>query len=168
MVDLSLQERLQPSLLDRLRDDHPDETKESLRERVLSLSELRQSVQRDIAWLLNACNLGDVVAPYPEVARSVLNYGIPDLAGLTVSTIELDALKRTIQQALETFEPRLRKHSIRLQARLDPQKMSHNTLVFDIECELWAYPAPVELLLRTELNLESGDVAVQDLTNRKP
>ena len=167
MVDLSLQERLQPSLLDRLRDDHPDETKESLRERVLSLPELRRSVRRDVGWLLNACNLGKSVEAYPEVARSVLNYGIPDLAGFTVSTIELDVLERTIQQALERFEPRLRKNSIRLQARLDSEKMNHNTLVFDIECELWAYPAPIELLLRTELNLESGDVQVQDLTNRK-
>lgn len=166
MVDLSLQERLQPSLLDRLRDDHPNERVESVHHRVLSLPQLRRSVQRDIAWLFNACNLESEVAGYDEVRKSVINYGIPDLAGFTVSSIDVGVLEKTIQQALEDFEPRLLKNSIRLRASLDQEKMSHNTLILDIECDLWAFPAPVELLLRTELDFENGKVAVTEVASR--
>ncbi len=164
MAELSLQERLQPSLLDRLRDDHPEQTAEGPSERVLTLSQLKKSVQRDIGWLLNTCNLQKQVAGYPEVERSVINYGIADLAGLTSSTLDVAVLERMIQQALEIFEPRLIKNSIRLQAEVDPQAMSHNTLILTIECEVWATPAPVELLLRTALDFETGDVSVMALS----
>ena len=166
MAELSLQERLQPSLLDRLKDDHPDETVDVTSSRVLTLSQLRSSVRRDIAWLLNACNLEREVAGYDEVEKSVINYGIPDLAGYTVSSVDVGVLEKTIQQALEDFEPRLLKGSIRLRADIDPEKMSHNTLIIDIECDLWALPAPIELLLRTELDFESGDISVSEVASR--
>jgi type VI secretion system protein ImpF len=166
LAELSLQERLQPSLLDRLRDDHPEKREEAAADRVLTLSELRRSVQRDIGWLLNAVSLGRETSGYPEVERSVLNYGIPDLAGFTVSTLDVEVLEKAIQQALENYEPRLLKNSIRLRADMDPEMMSHNTLVINIECDLWSLPAPVELLLRTELDFESGDVLVNDSTGR--
>jgi len=163
LPELALQERLQPSLLDRLRDDYPDERAEPPERRVLTLPELRRSVQRDIAWLFNATNLARDVAGYAEVESSVLNYGIPDLAGFTVSSLDVGVLERTIQQALECFEPRLLKHAIRLRAEIDSDKMSHNTLIINIECELWAFPAPIQLLLRTELDFESGDVSVTEV-----
>jgi len=164
--ELSLQERLQPSLLDRLRDDHPEQRVEQVREFVLTLPQLRRSVQRDVAWLLNACNLESEVAGLGEVETSVLNFGMPDLAGLAVSSLDVAVLERAIQQALENFEPRLLKNTIRVRAHLDPQKMSHNTLIVDIEAELWAYPAPVELLLRTELDFESGEASVTEVAGR--
>jgi len=166
MAELSLQERLQPSLLDRLRDDAPGERNELPSDRVLTMSQLRRSVQRDLAWLLNACNLHREVAGYPEVQKSVLNYGIPDLAGFTVSSLDVGELERQLQSALEYFEPRLLKHSIRLRADIDPDAMSHNTLVILIDCDLWATPTPVELLLRTELDFDTGDVTISELSAR--
>lgn len=167
MAELSLQERLQPSLLDRLRDDHPEEQSvDQASNRVLTLSQLRHSVRRDIAWLLNACNLEHQVEGFDEVEKSVVNYGIPDLAGFTVSSLDVEVLEKTVQRALENFEPRLIRSSIRLRAELDPKQMSHNTLIIDIECDLWAFPAPIELLLRTELDFESGDVSVTEVASR--
>ena len=167
MPELSLQERLQPSLLDRLRDDEPLETVEPPGARVLSFAELRRSVQRDLAWLFNAASSDRMLEGYEEVEKSVLNFGIPDLAGFTVSSLDLDLLERTLQQALETFEPRLLKNSIRLKANLDDAKMSHNTLVIDIECDLWAQPVPIELLLRTEMDFESGNVMVSEVRSSR-
>ena len=49
MGELLPQERLQPSLLDRLTDDAPEAREESRDKRVLWLSQLRQSVLRDVA-----------------------------------------------------------------------------------------------------------------------
>src|ERR1700737_3299806 len=57
MADLSLQERLQPSLLDRLADDEPEKSQESRERRGLSMQKLRESVLRGPAWVMNAGNL---------------------------------------------------------------------------------------------------------------
>ena len=50
MAELLPQERLQPSLLDRLVDDNPGEQKESRDQRVLVIRKLRDFVLRDLAW----------------------------------------------------------------------------------------------------------------------
>jgi len=53
MVDLSSRDRLQPSLIDRLIDNDPEQHKESLDARVLSRQQLRAAVLRDLSWLFN-------------------------------------------------------------------------------------------------------------------
>ena len=69
MAELTPQERLQPSLLDRLRDDEPSTQVESRDKRILSMAALRESVMRDIGWLLNT-----------EDLESSLDYVDPSLA----------------------------------------------------------------------------------------
>lgn len=83
MAELTQKERLQPSLLDRLTDDAPNELKESREQRVLSLNKLRQGVLRDLAWLLNTSTLdtSQSLDDYPLVSHSVVNYGIFDWVG---------------------------------------------------------------------------------------
>ena len=81
MAELTPQERLQPALLDRLTDEHPDEQQEAREQRVMSKRQLRQAVLRDLAWLFNATRLesGVDLSKVPEVRRSVLNFGLPAL-----------------------------------------------------------------------------------------
>ncbi|WP_295399603.1 type VI secretion system baseplate subunit TssE [uncultured Thiocystis sp.] len=164
MAELTQKERLQPALLDRLTDDEPDRQQESREKRVLSMRQLRESVLRDLAWLLNAGRLDSVqdLAAYPFVSRSVLNYGIPDLAGLTASGVEIAQIERTIRQAIWDFEPRILRQTVRVSARVDPRLMSHNTLTFEIEGDLWAQPVPLRIFLKTELDLELGEVRVTE------
>jgi len=38
--------------------------------------------------------------------------------------------------------------------------MSHNAMTFYIEGELWADPVPLHIYLKTELDLESGDLKI--------
>lgn len=166
MPELSLQERLQPSLLDRLADANPEEKTEPPSNRFLSVQQLRRFVQRDIGWLFNAADLQSIVEGYTEVERSVLNFGIPDLAGFTVSSLDVGALENAIRTALERYEPRLIRQSIRLRAEVDQDSMSHNTLILHIACELWATPAPIEMVLRTALDFESGKVSVTEVAGR--
>lgn len=165
MAELTPSERLQPSLLDRLTDDEPAKNQEPRKARVLSLGRLREGVLRDIAWLLNSANLAedDLEANYPQVARSVVNYGLPDLAGLTASGIDVAELEQIVKQALWDFEPRIIRETLRVRARAEGE-MNHNALVFEIEGELWAQPIPLEMLLKTEIDLETGDIAVTEVT----
>src|SRR5664280_1424091 len=77
MAELTPKEKLQPSLLDRLTDDEPDRRKESRDKRILTGTQLRESVRRYLSWLLNNTWLQSVedLDAYPEVAQSTLNYG---------------------------------------------------------------------------------------------
>ena len=61
MAELTAQERLQPSLLDRLVDNAPDEKRESDDKRTLTKQALRQAVLRDLGWLFNATGYGQRV-----------------------------------------------------------------------------------------------------------
>jgi type VI secretion system protein ImpF len=165
MADLTKNERLQPSLLDRLTDDEPQARQESREKRVISPARLRDCVRRDLTWLFNATNLAAVenLEGYPEVLRSVLNYGMPDLAGRTASSIDTRALEQLLRQVIWDFEPRLIKRSVKVRILTDDRVMNHNSMSFDIEAELWAQPLPLRLFLRTEIDLENGGVNVQDL-----
>jgi len=54
VAELTAQERLQPSLLDRLTDDEPDQSQESREKRVLLMSRLAGSVDEPVAGLCAA------------------------------------------------------------------------------------------------------------------
>jgi type VI secretion system protein ImpF len=166
MPELTLQERLQPSLLDRLTDDAPHEQKESRLQRVLTLTQLRDGVLRDLGWLLNCCNLEctDDLTAFPYVADAVLNYGIPDLAGLTVKTVDVHQLELAVRKAVLRFEPRLLAGSVKVRATAIDETMSRNSLTFFIEGELWAQPMPLQMFLKTEVDLELGNVTVVEQT----
>lgn len=162
MAELTQKERLQPSLLDRLTDDSPTERNESRDARVLSLKKLRECVLRDLTWLLNTECLESVVDldSVSAVKTSVLNFGIPTIAGLTASGLGLAKLERQVRNAIIAFEPRLLNDKLTVEAILADEEMSRNTLVFDINGELWAQPVPLRMHLRTELDLETGKVSI--------
>jgi type VI secretion system protein ImpF len=165
----SLQEQLQPSLLDRLIDLEPSKGRESHDKRVISMRRLRQSVLRDLAWLLNTTHLAatENLDDYPVVARSVLNFGISEFSGHLASSMQSDEMERVLHQAILDFEPRILPQSLSIRLLRDPSLESHNRLIFEIEGQLWAVPAPSHLLLRTEIDLDEGDVILTDAQSRK-
>jgi type VI secretion system protein ImpF len=157
--------RLQPSLLDRLTDHDPANQEASRVHRVITARALREIVIRDLLALLNTVCFDAAtrdLSAYPETANSVVNYGIPDLAGVTASSVDSDALSRAVRDAVVAFEPRLNRSSLKVRAILAEDRMANNTLVFEIEGELWADPSPLRLFVRTELDLETGKVALVD------
>jgi type VI secretion system protein ImpF len=164
MAELTSKEKLQPSLLDRLTDDEPERQKESREKRILSGAQLRESVRRDLSWLFNDTCLQAVedLEGYPEVATSTLNYGVPDLAGKTASTVDVKALEKSLRAAILTFEPRLLPASIQLKSVVNPKGAKHNDLAFVIEAEMWAQPVPLRVFLKTDLDLETGEIAVTE------
>lgn len=165
MPELTHKERLQPSLLDRLTDDEPEAKVESRDKRVLSQEKLRASVLRDLTWLFNTTQLSALVdlSAHPETAKSVLNFGMPDLAGHTLTSIDVPKLEQLLRQAIWNFEPRLMQRTVRVHLTVDDNEMSHNSMSFVIEAELWSQPLPLQLYLRTEIDFEDGDVRVAEL-----
>ena len=163
MAGLTPKEKLQPSLLDRLTDTRPDVRISSAGVRVLSVEELRESVRRDLAALFNATALETVqdLTDYPNVQRSTVNFGMPDLSGKTASGVDLKELERALGRAIHDFEPRLMEDTVHVSSEVYDAK-SHNTMVATIEAELWSQPLPQKLLLRTELDFENGEVKLQE------
>jgi type VI secretion system protein ImpF len=169
MAELAPRERLQPSLLDRLSDDEPGATSEPRERRVLSLRTLRQGVLRDIGWLLNTTNLLSVldVVRLPHLANSVINYGVPDISGAALSSLNVGKLERGIRQAIWDFEPRLIRSSVSVKA-LAGGAIDHNKITFEIEADLWAQPYPERLYLKTELDLDRASVVLTESNGRSP
>ncbi len=167
MAELTQKERLQPSLLDRLTDDFPHEKLESRDERVLSLRKLRECVIRDLEWLLNTANMDcfDDLAGFSEVQRSTLNYGIPATSGTCVSSLDLPRLEKRVQTAVAIFEPRIMSDTLNVRSVFTSDSMSRKTVVFEISGEMWAQPVPLKLYLKTELDLETGKVAITEAKN---
>ena len=168
MADLTQKDRLQPSLLDRLTDNDPERKQESRDARVLSPNRLRECVRRDLAWLMNTTHLKAVqdLDDHPLVEQSVLNFGLPDLAGRTSSTVDSVSLEQSIRKVILDFEPRLVARTLRVKLVIDDAKMNHNSMSFDIEAELWAQPLPLRLFLRTAVDLETGSIDVIDQGNK--
>jgi len=166
VAELTAQERLQPALLDRLTDRSPENRKPESREaRVVSKQQLRQAVLRDLAWLFNSSRPTDIDwAGCPYAEHSVINYGLPVLSGQTASSLDVVELEGAIRQAIIEFEPRITRESLHVEAVVSELQLDHHNIVsVEIRGQLWAQPMPIDLLLRTEVDLETGQVNIREL-----
>jgi len=159
------QEQLQPALLDRLTDDQPDKKLEPRMERVMSKRRMREAVLRDLAWLFNTTRLDADMDPVtlPYARKSVINFGLPALSGQTASSLDISDLERAIRQAIVDFEPRILPATLHVRALESGAFENHNVIGVEISGQLWSQPLPLELLVRTEIDLETGQVEVADV-----
>lgn len=157
--------RLQPALLDRLRDDQPGAPRDPEDHRGVDKAQLRAAVLRDLTWLLNTVQplRAAEAAAAPLAARSTLNYGLPPLSGQLATQVDLGELAQALREAIVRYEPRVLPQTLSVRARQDQFLLdTHNVIEFDIRGHLWAQPIPLELLLRTAFDLEAGQVQLRD------
>jgi len=161
MSDRTITERLQPSLLDRLTDDDPSVATERRDDRVIDLRRLREIIQRDLSWLLNTSDNGGIIDPdrFPHANRSVLNFGIHEVAGEYSTKERANLIQKSIAEAIRVFEPRIHPGSVNVLLRQDD---SRATLVtFDIRADMWAQPMPMELYLRSQVDVTTGEIELE-------
>ncbi len=153
-------ERLQPCLFDRLIDEAPEQKLESRTQRIVSMSRYREGVLRDVVWLLNCSAHTDDegLGEFPEVEKSVFNFGKHGLTGLVASSLEPDELEREIVRAIRQFEPRVVPGTLSVRAVEDKTAASPNVMSFEISGELWAQPFPEKLFIKTALDMENGTI----------
>ena len=155
MAESLSRDRLYPSLLDRLLDDEPGKLTEPRENRSATLQRLRENVLRDLNWLFNATQSSIDFDDDPLMIGSVINYGMPPLAGRPASQYDLVELARVLRDVILRFEPRIIAHTLKVSAERN-RADSHNVLGFRIEGQLWSQPIPLEIFMRTEIDLESG------------
>jgi type VI secretion system protein ImpF len=155
MAEALSRDRLYPSLLDRLVDDEPGRATEARENRAASLQKLRDNVLRDLNWLFNATQSSIEFDGDTLLSGSVINYGMPPLAGRPASQYDLGELSRVLREVIMRFEPRIIAHTLKVSAERNKGD-THNVLGFRIEGQLWSQPIPLEIYMRTEIDLESG------------
>lgn len=81
----------------------------SLGRNAVTEGELQVAVSQDLETLMNTTNLDSTIdlSDYPEVGRSVLNFGFPDIVHRTVEETSLREVGGEIEAAIRVYEPRL-------------------------------------------------------------
>lgn len=154
--------RFEPSLLDRLNDNDRGGILENETEYKVSSEKLIEIVKRDLSSLLNsACfERNDNLLEFPEVRSSVLNYGMEDFTGNTSAINRAKVLQSNIREAITNFEPRILSESVNVEVKVNDEVMSQRQIVIHIEGMVWAEPFPINLEMRTELDVETGRLSL--------
>src|SRR5437868_6775859 len=77
--------------------------------RAESFRRYKDSVKRDLEWLLNTRRFPDAVPDsMSELNKSVFNYGLPDITTIGLqSAADRERLARVLEGTIRTFEPRI-------------------------------------------------------------
>ena len=149
---------LTPSLIDRLLDPDSMGTKERPG---YSLRQIVDSVRDDLEELLNTRRSSQAPeTQYAELARSIVTYGLPDLASLDGSTPgKQEELGKIIEKIITLHEPRLRN----VRTTLIRSRAIDLRVRFHIDAELRVDPAPA-VAFETVVELTTGHASISERT----
>ena len=156
------------SLLDRVLELDQVRRFEQRRTVMLSSSQLRVAVLRDLQTLLNTTAVEvqpdgteGALSRWPCVEASVVNYGIPAIAGRVRTHEDIVAFSRQLERAIEHHEPRLQRVRVQLgESMVADLGALTSPIDLVIKGELWGFPVFEHLLVRTILDLDAGRVEV--------
>jgi type VI secretion system protein ImpF len=119
----------------------------------------KDALKRDLEWLLNTRQPPIPELPeYPLAKASVINFGLPDITSLGLSSAsDHTRLRKAIEICLRNFEPRLTD----VRVTLEGSDMTDRRLRFHIEGNIKLDPAPEEVSFDTVLELSSGEYKVK-------
>jgi type VI secretion system protein ImpF len=149
------------SVLDRLIDNEVESQSEAGMTRAQSVRALKASLRRDLEWLLNTRRTPeDAGEEYPEVSRSLYNYGFPDFSTFSFANVrDRQRLLRTLEATIRTYEPRL--EAVRVVPVESGSDEVQRMVRFQIEGLLKMDPAPEQVAFDTVLSLTSGEYQVK-------
>lgn len=162
MPSIPSEQPLVPSVLDRLLDDEPAVTREPMKARHQVLREMKLCLRRDLENLLNTRRRSTPWPPHlSELERSLLNYGIPDITGLDLTTGDgREELRQVIETVLRQFDPRFKSVSVEM---IEPADRSDRTLRFRIDAVVYAEPAFEEVVFDSSLEPATGEIEVKGI-----
>jgi type VI secretion system protein ImpF len=151
--------RIIPSVLDRLIDEDTDRVFEATPSRAKSIEDLKQSVKRDLEWLLNTRqDAAGAPVGLKEVTHSLATYGLPDFSTFSIkSQSDHVRMQRILEKAISSFEPRLESVIV----TLVPVRDLEQKLRFRIDARLRIEPAPEPVTFDTVLQAVSNQYTVR-------
>lgn len=148
-----------PSILDRLLDNEPANSREPVTNHFQSFRSLEASVARDLELLLNTKQeaLDEVPAEFAEVSRSLVTYGLPDFTVYSLDSIDdRRRILRAVEQVIANFEPRL----LNVRVAIEPPRDHDRGLRFRIEALLRVDPAPEPVTFDAMLQLSTQEYVI--------
>jgi len=130
---------------------------------VITESMLRREVSRDLDALLNTVALDATVdmEHAPHVRKSILNFGIPDIAVRTIDENGVNEIPEEIRTAIINYEPRIAANSLRIarDTEVDPVELK---VRFVIRGELVCHPVHVPVEFVADI-VEGGKIVINRL-----
>jgi type VI secretion system protein ImpF len=122
---------------------------------------LRREVAQDLELLMNTISLDSALdlSAFPEVARSILNFGLPDLTRHSVDDRMLEALARDIELAIHRFEPRLASNTI-VVSREGLLEEGALKVRFVVRADLICDPARVPVEFIADVDIDTAKVQI--------
>jgi type VI secretion system protein ImpF len=146
------------SVWDRLADESTAPTQEVFKSRHQKVLELRTAVLRDVADLLNTRRPPVDLSDYGELEKSLYSYGLPDMTGMSLqNAADHTRLRRLIESAIRTFEPRLSGVQVSVEA-VDKDRFA---LRFKIRAMLQMDPEPQPIVFDTVLENDNTHFEVK-------
>lgn len=152
-----------PSVIHRLIDLAPHQAEEVEEAALLSWRARVDEIRGDLEELLSArrhlsrAGLGE----HPQVSRSVVAFGFPELSSVAGSTAELrEALEAALRDTIERFEPRL------LHPRVVCLELGSGggTARFRLEAAVRADPSPRRVAFDTTLDVDRARCAIMEVS----
>jgi type VI secretion system protein ImpF len=148
-------------------------TEDQLREHIeADLSALLSTVRLDACYQLKETDEGrtptrfEAKTPwdktYPELARSILNYGFCDLSDITQHDLQKQDIVKLIRQSLVDHEPRLLADSIRIKVTTEDGGRAQRLSLF-VEADLMGDPVDIPLDFDAEVDLGAGKLRMSKL-----
>jgi type VI secretion system protein ImpF len=125
-----------------------------------SARRFRQSVLRDLDWLLNTRRTSILADAEGQLHDSVYEFGLRDFSGMSTSTADWrQRLLDDVQDAIRRFEPRLANVNVELSdASANP---ATHQVRFVISATLLMDPSPEQVVFDTLLEVASGTYQVE-------
>ncbi|QVI70349.1 type VI secretion system baseplate subunit TssE [Pseudomonas syringae] len=159
---MSSQQKLLPSLLDRLLDDRPHQSVESSSQRLSSLADYKASIVRDLEILVNTRQslVAGELEGFANLSGTILDYGMPDFTSRSVLDPQDRLLiQRQLEKAISVGDRRFRSVKVQLLAQQTGQRM----LTFRVDAVLRLQDISRQVSFDAVLQVNTQEYKVQNL-----
>jgi len=153
-----------PSLLDRLIDEDPDSHISASKSYGVLLSDIKNSIRRDLECLLNTrLYRKSVPEKFSELDVSLVNYGLPDFSVIQLGSDDgKEEFRVKVQNIIEKYEPRFKQVYVELEQTGEDYE---RTLYMKISAILMIDPDPIPLIFDSRVKTIDKAVRLREVNH---
>lgn len=133
-----------------------------LRRETVSEHAFAELVKADVIGLLNSVRLQSAqsLSDTPNVARSILNYGFPDLLNRTFDDNRTQEIGDEIEKVLTRYEPRLAAGSVKARFDKPTDGTAQPKVRFVVQAALKSNPVDLPIEFIAEIEASTGKIKI--------
>ena len=136
----------------------------SLKRRGADETVLKRNLAVDLLALVNTIDLASAVGldDFEHVGRSILNFGLYDVAHLTSEEVGVDSVARNLSAALIDHEPRLNPDTLNVVREQEFDEVDQR-IRFTVSAEMSCTPLDIPIEFVAEIDIGSGKIQLTRL-----